>query len=211
MTVILTGLIMAISFAAPPGAITAESLRRGMVGGWRSALGVQLGSIIGDAFYGLLGLVGVAVVMQQPVAQIGLGVAGTLLLFYLAWSGLRAALGPGFELASTAATGRGDFITGAALSLANPWGVVFWLGIGGALLGAGLKNPTQGDIVLFYLSYIVGVTLYAFFFAAVVGWGRRFLSPRVMRAVTALCAVALGLFAILFAWQLWPSIRALLV
>ena len=44
----IAGAIMAISLSAPPGPVTMETVRRGLRGGFRPALFVQLGSVIGD-------------------------------------------------------------------------------------------------------------------------------------------------------------------
>ena len=44
----IAGAIMAISLSAPPGSVTMETVRRGLRGGFRPALFVQLGSVIGD-------------------------------------------------------------------------------------------------------------------------------------------------------------------
>ena len=53
-----TGAVMAISFCAPPGPVTMETLRRGLRGGFGPALQVQLGSIVGDVTWCALALVG---------------------------------------------------------------------------------------------------------------------------------------------------------
>src|SRR5262245_43978631 len=88
------GIVMGVTFALPPGVVTAETLRRGMVRGFPAALGVQLGSLIGDATYALLGLAGFAVIAQNPIAQRVLGMGGALYLLYIAVSSLRQQLQP---------------------------------------------------------------------------------------------------------------------
>ncbi|WP_215201023.1 LysE family transporter, partial [Escherichia coli] len=44
-------------------AVFSETLRRGLTGGFRPALLVQLGSLIGDAVWALLGLTGLALLL----------------------------------------------------------------------------------------------------------------------------------------------------
>ena len=51
-------------FNASPGAIFTESLRRGLQGGFSSALYVQFGSLVGDLTWALLGLGGVAALFE---------------------------------------------------------------------------------------------------------------------------------------------------
>src|SRR5918911_2023132 len=79
----VVGMIMGLVFAAPPGAVTAETLRRGLRGGFGHALSVQLGSLIGDASYALVALAGLAAFLQVPLAQTLLGTLGALFLFYI--------------------------------------------------------------------------------------------------------------------------------
>ncbi|HBV00336.1 LysE family transporter, partial [Thalassospira lucentensis] len=54
-------------FNAAPGAIFAESLRRGMVGGFAQAFAVQVGSLIGDLIWAVLGLLGAAAIFTLPL------------------------------------------------------------------------------------------------------------------------------------------------
>src|SRR5512142_357723 len=85
------GVLMGLAFAAPPGAVTAETFRRGVRGGFPLAFGVQLGSLIGDATYALLALAGLAAIAQNAALQMTLGAAGALFLLYLAWSSFTSA------------------------------------------------------------------------------------------------------------------------
>jgi len=91
---IIPGVLMGIAFAAPPGAVTAETFRRGARGGFPVALGVQLGSLVGDATYALLALAGLAALAQNPALQFMLGAFGALFLMYLAWSSFTSPLTP---------------------------------------------------------------------------------------------------------------------
>ncbi len=47
-----------------------ETLRRGLTGGFRPALLVQLGSLIGDAVWALLGLTGLALLLGYEQVRI---------------------------------------------------------------------------------------------------------------------------------------------
>ena len=57
--------VFGLIFNAAPGAVFAETVRRGIRGGFRPALAVQLGSLAGDTLWALLGLSGVGL----PCAQ----------------------------------------------------------------------------------------------------------------------------------------------
>ena len=117
----LAGALIALSFSAPPGPVTMETIRRGVRGGFRPALNVQLGSIIGDLAWCLLALVGLAPLTQISIIRIVLGVIGVGLLVYLGATGIRDA----FRRSALATMAKdesrpGAFRDGMAISLANP-------------------------------------------------------------------------------------------
>jgi threonine/homoserine/homoserine lactone efflux protein len=65
-----------------------------MQGGFRPALRVQLGSIIGDLTWCLAALIGLAPLMQIAWVRWLLGAVGVLLLVYLGALGVRDAMRP---------------------------------------------------------------------------------------------------------------------
>ena len=154
---IIPGILMGIAFAAPPGAVTAETFRRGARGGFPLALGVQLGSLVGDATYALLALAGLAALAQNPALQIALGAFGAMFLMYLAWSSFQTARVDlsGFENL-TGLNQRSAFMSGMAISLANPWAIAFWLSLGGALATLGVANADTTYIAIFFASFMLG-------------------------------------------------------
>lgn len=64
--IVLTGLWLGLVFNAAPGPVFTESLRRGVRGGFRPAFAVQVGSLVGDAAWAVLGLAGAAALLTQP-------------------------------------------------------------------------------------------------------------------------------------------------
>lgn len=200
---ILIGITMGIAFAAPPGAVTAETLRRGARGGFALAFGVQMGSLIGDATYALLALGGLAALAQIPALQIALGAFGALFLMYLAWSSFQSALAP-VAIAvggNTKIETRGAFVSGMMLSLTNPWAIAFWLSLGGMLASFGIVGASLFQVALFFASFMLGSVVWAFVLAFVIARMRRWLKPVVFRVLTIVCGFALGVSSILAARQ----------
>jgi len=64
LTLFTSSLLLGIVFCAPPGAIAAEAVRRGFAKGFRPALFVEFGSLVGDATWAIVALVGLAVLVQ---------------------------------------------------------------------------------------------------------------------------------------------------
>jgi chemosensory pili system protein ChpE len=254
----LTSLWVGIVFCAPPGAITAESLRRGVAQGFLPALFVQFGSLVGDATWATIALVGLAFLVQNPPMRIVLALVGAALLFYLARSALQDAGNATNQTGSrsfvvdlawggVAVVGllwliqgipglagwwrwpagallfllgwwqiqpadphsmpkpklvrpSGDFVTGAVLSLGNPWNIVFWVGIGSKQLAV-LDNPQPADFVTFFAGFMTGALIWCFFAAGLIGWGRQWVTPTFFRRVNLVCGLLLGVFALQLLWQ----------
>ncbi len=189
---------MGLAFAAPPGVVTAETFRRGVRGGFAVALGVQLGSLVGDATYAALALLGLAVIAQAQPMQLALGIFGALFLLYLAWSSFAAAR----QRTMLKADGRigsgrrGAFLAGLVLSLTNPWAIAFWLSLGGALASMGVASASPRETALFFLSFMVGSALWALLLSLGIARVRGWIGPRMFRLVSVICGVALGAFGL---------------
>ena len=206
--IIFVGITMGIAFAAPPGAVTAETLRRGARGGFALAFGVQMGSLIGDATYALLALGGLAALAQIPALQIGLGAFGAFFLMYLAWSSFQSGLAPvAIAVGSnTQIETRGAFLSGMMLSLTNPWAIAFWLSLGGVLATFGIVGASIFQVAIFFASFMLGSAAWAFVLAFAIARVRRWLKPAVFRALSIACGIALGVFAITAALRVVESL-----
>jgi hypothetical protein len=80
----ISAFLLGLLFNAAPGAVFAETVRQGTRGGFRPALAVQLGSLVGDALWGLVGLAGVGVLLQLDWLRWPVGIAGSAYLLWLA-------------------------------------------------------------------------------------------------------------------------------
>ena len=182
---------LSIAFAAQPGVITFESIRRGMTGGARAALLLEFGSLVGDATWALIALTSAAFLFQNRIIAFMLSFFGCYLLLRFAWgawqSGRQAA-----NASSSAGKERGDFATGVVLSLSNPNNLTFWIGMSGTIISLGFLNPKPRDLVTFFSGFMVAQVLWAFLMAMLIGWGSKVLSQRFFRWVNILCAVALA-------------------
>ncbi len=200
---VLTGAMIAISFSAPPGPVTMETIRRGLRGGFAPALNVQLGSIIGDFMWFMIALIGLGQLAQIAVIRGALAIVGVGLLLYLGYSGIRDA----FKAASLNHGGlidtrQGAFRSGMAISIANPMAVGYWLSIGGTLVATGVAGQSSGQTALFVFGFVAGTCLWAFIMALVVRFGKQILHPNLFRVINFGCGAALMVFGITLASQM---------
>jgi threonine/homoserine/homoserine lactone efflux protein len=195
-TLLFTGIGLGLAYAAAPGAVNTEAIRRGVTHGARSALLVETGSLIGDLLWALLALTGVSFLAQYFTIQIILGIAGGFFLLRLAWLAFYEAFTRPRTSETTGST-RGDFATGVVFGLANPFGLAFWSGMGGSVLATGATGVQFG---LFFAGFFTGAVLWCIIISAVIRWGRRWIRPALFRWVHILCGLALGYFGLRLLW-----------
>jgi chemosensory pili system protein ChpE len=188
---------LGIAFTAAPGAVNLEAARRGLARGYWAALRFELGSLIGDATWAIVALAGVAFLIQSPAIRFLLGLIGAGFLFFLAWTAGRGAwTGRIGKPANEPDRGRGDFAAGALVSLANPFALAFWLGLGGTVAGVGGRDPGPGDFALFLVGFLGAATAWCFAFSALVAGGRRLIGPAFFRWINVACALVLAAYGL---------------
>lgn len=196
MSLFISSFFLAIAFCAPPGVITAETLRRGTARGFLPALFVQFGSLVGDTTWAIIALTGLAFVVQNNVAKIILSLVGMLLMLKLAWDAINDAHNGTGLVAKASASHQGDFANGAFLSLGNPMNIVFWTGLGTTVFASISGKPQPVDFAIFFAGFLTGAILWCFVIAALVAWGRKFVTQTFFRWLNFLCGIALGFFAL---------------
>lgn len=200
LSLFVTAFGLGVAYNAAPGAVNTEALRRGLARGFRPALLVQLGALIGDATWAALALTGTAFLVQHRPLRLVLGVAGVCFLLRLAWSALQEAWSGGLPRAH-GGVARGDFATGAVFSLANPFALAFWTGIGAGLAATDPVAPPAGRFALLFGGFVLGALLWCLCIPVVIGWGRRFVRPALFRWINALCGLGLSYFALTLLWH----------
>lgn len=187
---------MSLAFAAQPGVIGFEALRRGLAYGWRAALHVELGSLLGDGVWALLALLGASILFQNPLLTSGLALFGCGLLLRFAWDAWRASRSDmAFESAGDGR--RNHLVAGAILSLSNPQNITFWVGMSGTIIGIGFLDPQPEHLLIFFAGFMIAQVCWCFFFATVVEIGRRrLLNQRLFRWINLACAACLGYMGI---------------
>lgn len=202
MPLFISSFILAIAFCAPPGVITAETVRRGTARGFLPALFVQFGSLVGDTTWAIIALTGLAFLIQNNVAKIILSLIGILLMLKLAWDAIKDARhAKEFDTSPSNST-RGDFANGAVLSLGNPMNIVFWTGLGTTVFASISGKPEPVHFAIFFAGFLSGAILWCFLMAGLVAFGRKFVTPNFFRAVNLICGITLAYFALQLGWTL---------
>lgn len=180
-----------------PGAVFAESLRRGLRGGFGPALAVQLGSLSGDLVWAVLGLLGAAALFSVPLVQTPLALMGAVFLAWLAWQALRDGIAPMPALGpADGRAGSGPaLVSGTVLSLSNPMNVTFWAGLGGTVGALGAADPSWAAFATFLGGFMASSVLWCFLCAGLIAWTRRRIGPATWKALHFGSAAGLAYFA----------------
>lgn len=131
----LVGIALGLSLAAPPGPMNAIIAEESTLRGWESGVRAGFGAMSADICFFLVALTGVTTVLRDsPTLRAGtMGVGGVLML-YFAFDAVRSVRGSfvGSEVGDSM-----GFRKTFALSLTNPYQVLWWLSVGITLLDPG--------------------------------------------------------------------------
>lgn len=186
----VSAFLLGLIFNATPGAVFAETVKQGVHGGFRPALAVQIGSLVGDALWAVLGLVGIGLLLQLDALRLPIGIAGVAYLLWLARDAWRAA-GREFSLELGGEAQRQRALqSGVMLSVTNPQNVAYWAALGSAMGAVGVAAPTSADYGVFFAGFMASSILWCFVCAAIVDRVFKRAGLRWARVTYKLCALA---------------------
>jgi chemosensory pili system protein ChpE len=206
LNLFITAFVLGVVFNATPGPVFAETVRRGVRGGFRSALAVQIGSLVGDAFWAIVGLVAVGLLLQLDWLRAPISIASVVYLLWLAWNGWQASRREFTVGVTPAGTSHSEALrSGVLLSLTNPQNVAYWAALGSALGSLGMRAPTVSDSVVFFLGFMASSTAWALLVAALVDRAFRRVGARWARLTYRACAIAFLMLALSLLRQIWVA------
>jgi chemosensory pili system protein ChpE/L-lysine exporter family protein LysE/ArgO len=198
---------LGLIFNIAPGAVFAETLRRGLRGGFRPAFAVQVGSLVGDGAWAILGLGGVGLLLQLETLRIPVGILGALYLLWLSWDAWRAAdTEVGLEADGTAVR-RSALRAGVLLSVTNPQNVGYWAAIGSALGAIGVQDPGPAEYTVYFAGFMTASIAWAFACAALVDVFSARAGVRWARLTYRACAAAFLAMGVSAVRDLWSGAR----
>jgi chemosensory pili system protein ChpE len=196
----LLGVAVGAAYCAPVGPVNLEMVRRGLSVGFLAGFLVGLGSVIGDAFWAAVGILGSSLLTDSIPLRTGIGVLGVGILLWVAWGAFRASRQDLDYHLTDAPRKRTGFAVGAALSMANPFAVLFWLTVtaSGAMASLGVDRDHHVARVWFFIGLVAGAIIYSLVLSGIVAWSRRFVTAHVMSKINLGAALTLlGLAAFL--------------
>jgi threonine/homoserine/homoserine lactone efflux protein len=184
-------------FNAAPGAIFTESLRRGLKGGFKSALYIQFGSLVGDLIWAVIGLGGAAILFEIDAIKMPMAIFGGVLLAWLAFNSFLDATKkiPSINL-TLKQDEKTELMVGAALSLSNPINITYWAGMAGTIATLGVKEPTGQAFIVFLVGFMLSSIIWCFLCSGFIGFVRKAINQTGWVLINISCGIGLAYFSI---------------
>jgi len=205
LSVLATAFGLGLVFNAAPGPVFAETVRRGVRGGFRPALAVQIGSLAGDAVWAVLGLAGVGLLLQLHSIRTPIGLAGAIYLVWLAWESWQAGTHEFAVMTAPRDESRSALRSGILLSLTNPQNVGYWAALGSALGAVGVHEPGFYSYAVFFGGFMLSSVVWAVVFAWLVDRVLGTAGVYWARVTYRICAFAFLALAFASLRELWVS------
>jgi threonine/homoserine/homoserine lactone efflux protein len=146
------GVLFGLALAAPPGPMNAIIAEESVLRGWVAGVKAGLGAMTADLLFFVLALFGaVAFVRQFPWVQDAMFLVGGALMLYFAYGAVRDA---GRQFRSGSVPESRGFSKAFALSLSNPYQILFWL-----TAGVGLLTPGRIDVLAYASDAFGGIVV----------------------------------------------------
>lgn len=170
MTLIsLIGLSVAmVVLAASPGPGVFATVARSLSSGFRPALAVISGIVIGDIVYLMFAVLGLSIIAQSLgkffiIVKIGGGI-------YLFCLGLKMwAFKPSFDTENALCENQsftGNLIAGLLITLSNPKVILFYCGFLPTFIDLSILNPADVVLIVCVVSFVLSAVLIAYAYLA---------------------------------------------
>jgi L-lysine exporter family protein LysE/ArgO len=209
LTLLLSGIVLGFTVAAPIGPVNIAVIRRGLAAGFTPAWLLGLGAGIADAIYVILVFLGLAPWLEHSFAfRVALWSVGGAFLVYLGVSGLRVRQVLTTSIEPSAPRELHPFVAGFGITLLNPMTVVSWAAIGGAFFAMFAVDANIANGLILAGSVFLGSVLWSGAVAVTVHYARRRVTDRLLRGVSVAASLALIVFGLGFLVQAAQTILA---
>mgnify|MGYP000893586742 CR=1 FL=1 len=194
--IFLSALAVGFSGAMMPGPLLTYTVKQALNTGPQVGLIIAAGHALLELVLITLIFLGFDLILQSPIAQTVIGIIGGALLIYMGAEMIVSALKNKVKLQLTqdSAVKRNLFFSGAAISAANPYFLLWWAIIGLGFLLQAYKSFGILGIASFYAGHIGADFLWYGMISGVVGKTRKFIKENLYRIII----IILGCLLIFF-------------
>jgi threonine/homoserine/homoserine lactone efflux protein len=207
--IFVSSFVIALSGALMPGPLLTATISESSQRGFAAGPLMIAGHALLELFLVIILLLGLAPFFQLPVVFVVCALAGSAILFWMAFGMLRNV--PKLSLSSAAGQGRlsHPVLSGIIMSVSNPYWIIWWATIGIGYILYSWQFGVWG-VVFFFTGHILADLAWYSSVAAAVASGRRFLTDRLYRGLIAVCSVFLVVFAGYFAYAGFDKLKSII-
>lgn len=195
LTILLSSIVIALSGAMMPGPLLtitiSESTRRGPMTGPL----LILGHAILELILIIALLMGLGPVLKNELFFIIIALIGSIIMFWMAWGMFRSL--PSLSVNTDIQTKQKNnlLLSGALLSLANPYWIIWWATIGIGYIVYSEKLGLWG-VIFFFIGHITGDFIWYSAISIAVSKGKKLFTNKTYRILIGVCGAFLVGFAI---------------
>jgi threonine/homoserine/homoserine lactone efflux protein len=200
MPLILEGIALGLSVAAPIGPTNIEMIRRGLKGGFWPCVLFGAGVEVALVAYLVAIFGGLSFLTEAELFNVVLSAFGILVLFYMGCVNIKDAFERHNLTIDTKEQDDRHFVSGILLTITNPAVLLFWSGIIGANVAA--RDFNLHSSLMISGGILTGVTIWVLALSALLHGGRRYITPRVFGYVSAIAGLVLIGFGLSFGYRI---------
>jgi len=189
--------VISLSGVMAPGPVTAAAIGMGSRSRFAGSL-IAVGHGVVEFPLIILIVLGAGRVLKLPAAQIGIGLAGGIILLVMGIGMLRALRSA--EQSNARLSGGAPVLTGILLTATQPYFLLWWATVGLALATQAADLGMWAFVLFAMVHWVCD-----FVWLSILSWasykGSTVLGPRIMRIVLMICASALVVFGVCFVFR----------
>ena len=179
-----------------PGPVTAVTVTKGAQRKWAGAL-IAIGHGIIEIPLIILVYFGLAEYLKMSEVKVGVGLAGGLLLLWMAWGAFRTRP---IALEVKKDTPHSSIVAGLATTAASPYFFVWWATVGATLLAGAITFGKTGIIAFGAVHWSFDL-VWLLLLSWVVFKSKKLWTPKVTSVIFGICAAVLAGFGVYFIYS----------
>ncbi|WP_298775376.1 LysE family transporter [uncultured Shewanella sp.] len=204
-------ILLGLSFSAPIGPVSAEAIRRGLIGGFMPAFKVKFGAALGDIVFIVAAFYGMSKIASNTLLLGVLSLFGGALLLYIGIKNIIKAIKYREMLnqdnhddtdagkANQVESLSNGVQVGFGISIMNPFALAFWLTI---FTSGEFSWGTDNTSILLNVSYLfIGILLWDVILAGMLEGGKRIVNAVTIRLVTGVAGCYLAWIGMTFVFD----------
>jgi threonine/homoserine/homoserine lactone efflux protein len=192
-SIFLKSLIIGYSGAVMPGSMLTYTIDKSLKNGSKSGFFISLGHALLEMFLVIIIFIGAGKYLSENVVKIAISLLGGLVLGYMGLSMIKDTCKSKISLTAPKSVNdkQGNmFFAGMALSITNPYFLVWWAVVGLSLIVSAYNAFGIVGIAVFYIGHILSDITWFSFVSLLVSKTRQLISIKTYKIIT----VILGLF-----------------